>query len=184
MRMVERLSRRLAVAAAVSGGVVFLALASLAGAGPITGPQALKDPREVGPSHNPAPSAAALLPAKSSTTPSPWVSPRPVPGIVQSRQAPFPSSLYSIQNQWFDQVGSGFVVVYAGNDGQQFDQGIAVVETLDASQRRIGSLEVYRTPTRAGALQIIAAENGVLTLRSTAGAMFSFAVSARTLQPK
>ena len=182
--IVERLATRpwAVAAAAISVAALLLVLATTAGAGPIAGPQATKDPRELGPGHNPAPLSAGSLPPKSLTTPSPWVSPQPVPGIVQSRQAPFPSSQYSIENQWFDQIGSGYVVVYAGSDGQVSDQGLLVVESLDANQKRVGSLEVYRTPIKVGALRVTAAQTGVLTLQATTGAVFLFDVSKRTLR--
>jgi len=150
------------------------------GDGP-AGPQSSKDPRETGGGHNPAPGNPFSLAAKSNARPTPWVSSPPIPGIIESRQAPFFSSQYSIQNQWFDVLESGFIVVYAGKDGDT-DQGLVIVQILDATQRRVGSSEVYRTPQRAGSVRIVSARGRVLLLQSIAGATFSFDVIARKMQ--
>ena len=174
-------TRHVAAIAALSAlALVAVAPGVILGTGPTATPRSSKDPSEIGPGHNPAPPPVSSLAAKLSTSPSPWVSRRPVPGIVQSRQAPFFSSQYSVQNSWFDVVGAGYVVVYAGNDGEIFDQGLVVVEILDADQHRLGALEIYRTPTRVGPLRIESAEGRVLTMRSSSGATFTFNATLRT----
>jgi len=171
----------------VSLGVVAAAAATGLGSLVILGgspaaPQPSKDPREIGGDHNPAPRSSFSLASKADATPAPWVSPRPVPGIIESRQAPFFSSQYSIENQWFDVLESGFIVVYAGKDGDLADQGLVIVQILDAKQQRVGPSEVYRTPVRAGAIRIIGAQARVLLLQSITGATFTFDVIARKMQ--
>jgi hypothetical protein len=104
-----------------------------------------------------------------------------VRGIIDSGQAPFPSSVYSFTNQWQDVVNGEHANVYAGSLRSDRSQGIVALEftaidiTGPATQGG-----VYATPTRSGALRIVAASAGRLIVLAENGARFAFDLSTRS----
>lgn len=102
-------------------------------------------------------------------------------GIIDSGQAPFPSQQYRFENQWQDVVGGKHTNVWAGAAGADPQQGVVVVSTTSLDLTQTGSAEVFRTPSRTGALRITDAHGMVLTLVDATGAMFTFRVESRQL---
>lgn len=96
-----------------------------------------------------------------------------VEGILDSRNAPFNPEEFTANNQWQGPVSGGWVRVYAGGHPDQRDLGILWV-VVDNSPD-FGS---YPSPG-TGALRIIGAENGRLTLEGSGGDRLDFDLGAR-----
>jgi hypothetical protein len=71
--------------------------------------------------------------------------------------------------------------VFAGGDGYAGDptQGLLVVVVKTPDRVPIGPVETYRTPMKAGPVEIIAAVGERLTLRAEDGTRFYFDVATR-----
>jgi hypothetical protein len=96
--------------------------------------------------------------------------------IVQSGQAPFPGSLYTFENRWFEAHGDADLVVYAGAGQADLARGLVVVRVIGVTP---GPASVYYTPIRAGSVHVIAAQGERLTLLSTTRVRFFFDVPSR-----
>jgi hypothetical protein len=100
--------------------------------------------------------------------------------IVESGQAPFPGSLYTFENRWYEATGKGDVVVYAGAERDDPAQGLVATRLSGVTP---GPAAVYRTPVRSGAVRIVGAEGKRLSLVSSGGARLVFDVSSQTFGP-
>jgi len=109
-------------------------------------------------------------------TPETWPS-----GIFQRSIAPFPSSLYTIKNQWQNVVGGAHVQVYAGTETANPSQGIVAIVTTSLDLQTVQSA-TYPTPSADGAVQITAANGAQLTLTTTNGSSLTFNVVTHTFQ--
>ena len=117
-------------------------------------------------------------PARPATPEPQWRS-----GIIDSGLAPFPSSLYTIVNQWQDIVAGKHVNVYAGADANDPQQGLLVVQTTPLDESESSPPDVYRAADRVGSLEIVRAEGAVLTLQAGNGSTYRFVVATRQLAP-
>lgn len=100
--------------------------------------------------------------------------------IVESGLAPFPATMYTFENRWFQKTPAGDLVVYAGASRDDPAQGVVAVRLIGATP---GPATVYRTPARSGAVRISAAEGQRLTLISADGTRLVFDVASRTFGP-
>ena len=125
------------------------------------------------------------LPSAGQAEPQPALSPLPHQAagagtIVESGQAPFPGSLYTFENRWYEPTGEGDLVVYAGAERDDPAQGMVATRLIGVTP---GEAALYRTPTRSGAVRIFGAERGRLSLVSSSGARLVFDVSSQTFGP-
>jgi hypothetical protein len=97
--------------------------------------------------------------------------------LVESGQAPFPGSLYTFENRWYEATGEGDLVVYAGAERDDPAQGLVATRLIGVVP---GPAAVYRTPMRSGAVRIVGAEGKRLSLVSSSGARLVFDVSSQT----
>jgi hypothetical protein len=112
-----------------------------------------------------------------SDTPTPWRS-----GIFESGNAPFPSSVYYIENQWQDVVEGEHVNVFAGEYTQDPSQGVVMLALTSLDGKAL-SVKESPTPTKVGALKIVSANGFVLRLISTKGSSFTMDAATQTLTP-
>jgi hypothetical protein len=100
--------------------------------------------------------------------------------IVESGQAPFPGSLYTFENRWYEATGEGDLVVYAGAERDDPAQGLVATRLIGVTP---GPAAVYHTPIRSGAVRIVGAQSTRLSLVSSSGTRLVFDVSSRTFGP-
>jgi hypothetical protein len=100
--------------------------------------------------------------------------------IVESGLAPFPASMYTFENRWFQKTPAGDLVVYAGGSRDDPAQGVVAVRLIGAS---LGPATVYRTPMRSGPVRVTSAEGQRLNLVTSAGTPLVFDVASRTFGP-
>ncbi len=100
-------------------------------------------------------------------------------GIIDSGQAPLPSS-FTIINQWHEVIAGEHVNVYAGGFRDDPDAGVVVVDVTppDGTAARTDG-GAYETPAARGAVRIIEAIGTRLILLSARGDRFAFDVTAR-----
>ncbi len=120
---------------------------------------------------------SAVVEPAPHTTPQPWPS-----GIFERSQAPFPSMLYRISNQWQDIVGGVHVQVYAGEETATPSLGVVIVQTTSLDLLTSQDA-VYQAPSMGGMLRIVAVHGSQLTLDAANGATFTFDVPTRSLAP-
>ncbi|MPZ57462.1 MAG: hypothetical protein GEU91_13365 [Rhizobiales bacterium] len=131
-------------------------------------------------------------PPKNPAAPPPTPAPTPAGGpitvpqrpagagiIVESGLAPLPGSVYKIENSWHKSEGNGFIQVFAGAEREDPAQGVVAVVVAPGNGQPSPPVEVYRTPTKAGAVRVVEAEGERLTLRTSSGATFIFDVPTR-----
>jgi hypothetical protein len=100
-------------------------------------------------------------------------------GIIQEGQAPFPSALYTFQNQWHEILDGAHVQAYAGSLTDDPSEGIIAIQVTSLDLSTV-STQIYPTPSRAGAVRIVAADGPRLGLAAANGATFVFNVATRT----
>jgi hypothetical protein len=108
----------------------------------------------------------------ASATSQPWVS-----GIIDSGQAPFPADLYTINNQWQQEMDGMHLSVYAGSEAQEPAQGALIVMTISLDLQTSLGPQAYLAPSNAGALQITGSNGQSLLLTAMSGAHFTFFVT-------
>ncbi len=121
---------------------------------------------------------SAVIEPPPQTTPAPWPS-----GIFERSQAPLPASLYTITNQWQNDVGGRHVQVYVGSETPFPSQGVVIVQTTSLDLQTVRTM-TYLTPVTSGRLRIVAAQGSQLTLTAASGTSYVFDVVARTLLSK
>jgi len=100
--------------------------------------------------------------------------------IVETGITPFPIENYAFENQWYKEVGSQRIAVFAGSEQQNYWQGVLIVAVTSSSQPTTPSaLETYLTPDQAGPIWIVEAEGERLILATRAGTKFIFDVASR-----
>lgn len=102
-------------------------------------------------------------------------------GILNVTQAPFPRSLYAVQNHWQELRGATLLQVYAGAEGGDATQGVVVLKLIAWPADHDISTQVFSTPTPAGSLKVTAADGDDLTLASEGGPKFTFNIVSHTL---
>lgn len=100
------------------------------------------------------------------TPPAARPDPEPAGGVLDGDlgPVPFPARLYRIQNRWLGKVDGKTLVVYAGVQTENLDQGVLIV-FWPASGKRF---EVYRTPP-GGCPTITGLEGRTLSLTLPTG---------------
>jgi hypothetical protein len=90
-------------------------------------------------------------------------------GIIETGQAPLPSSIYLIRNRW-QMLGpdGNHTVVYAGGYTSEPNRGVIVVHVSSPSFAALEST-TYEAPGSPGSLRITGAEGMRLTLAGSAG---------------
>lgn len=91
------------------------------------------------------------------------VRPTPAPGnlplgIIESGQAPLPSSLYKIENKWRGQLGSNYVTLYAGSLTEDPTQGVVFMQIMTKDLKQVPGGGPFLTPAKAGPVRVIAAK--------------------------
>jgi hypothetical protein len=84
------------------------------------------------------------------------------------------TNFYNIENGWQDQINGVWVMVFAGSDPKDPQQGRLIIWP-DHSKT-----ETVKTPLKAGAVRITAVSNFQLTLQSKDGSVFYFDIPGRT----
>lgn len=117
----------------------------------------------------------ATPPTLPDYTPEPWPE-----GLFEISQAPLPKGYYAIENQWqSDSYGSHFQV-YAGSLVSDPAQGVVIFRatSFDLRPRAVAAGE-YLTPTKGGAVRIVAVDGQRLALVARDGDVFTFDVGMR-----
>lgn len=113
--------------------------------------------------------------------------PRPVPtmealprGILDDFGSPFPGREGVVTSAWQDDVDGVWTSVYSGYLPDDSQQGFVYVLRWQSVANGILSEPLtggrFMTPTQAGGLEIVAYDDGILTLVGKAGHTFSFDV--------
>jgi hypothetical protein len=96
------------------------------------------------------------------------------PGIMEPLSPPFGSATVKLTNMWRDNATGVWISAYAGALKSDLQQGVLIfLPDGPASQ------EWYNTPTQAGAITIVAAQNQQLTLQGENGDTFIFDIPSR-----
>jgi hypothetical protein len=117
--------------------------------------------------------------AKAAAGPAGPAGPTPPAGIVDDVQGALPTSPDRLLNGWQGEVDGHFVVVYAGAKAGDHAQGVVVVVTMDHADSASFRQDVVVTPSRRGAVRIVAAQAPLVRLRAASGATFTLDVAAR-----
>lgn len=103
-----------------------------------------------------------------------------VTGVIDDDDAPFSSEDVSICNRWQGIQNGVRTLVYAGVDADDAQQGVVIVQTIPDYPGDVSGQRVL-TPVRAGAVCVVVAQNGLLTLVSdTDSYVLTFNVSTGT----
>jgi len=102
---------------------------------------------------------------------------------LQSNNAPFHGSLYTITSQWQNDVGGKHVQVYVGAETPFPSQGVVIVQITSLDLQTVRTV-TYLKPVTSGSLRIVAAQGSQLTLTAANGTSYVFDVVARTLLSK
>jgi len=114
----------------------------------------------------------------------PPVSQQPWPaGIFEGPDAPFPSSEVKIVNRWVEVADGRNVVVYAGSDAQDPEQGVLIFQVYSSDSLALLEGGRRASAEKAGPLRIIAANNGRLTIKPERGSPVEFDVQSRRFVP-
>ncbi|HWD47900.1 MAG TPA: hypothetical protein VHM23_30020 [Actinomycetota bacterium] len=125
---------------------------------------------------------AALRAARAQAAtapPAPAAAPAPPTGIIDDVQGALPTSTDRLLNAWQGEVDGRLVAVYAGARAGDGAQGVVVVVTLEGGNGARFSQRALATPSRSGAVRVVAAHAPLVTLRATSGATFTLDVTAR-----
>ncbi|ADU51647.1 hypothetical protein Tmar_1537 [Thermaerobacter marianensis DSM 12885] len=95
---------------------------------------------------------------------------RPV-GIIPEGE--YPDSSVVIQNRWQGPFGNGVVQIFAGATADDPSQGLVIVHWLDKDWGFVRG-QRFLAPAKVGSLEIVAANNGAFTLRSSSGRTLTF----------
>jgi hypothetical protein len=117
--------------------------------------------------------------AKAAAGPAGPPGPTPPAGILDDVQGALPTSPDRLLNGWQGEVDGHFVVVYAGAQAGDPAQGVVVVVTMDHADSASFRQDVVVTPSRRGAVRIVAARSPLVRLRAASGARFTLDVAAR-----
>lgn len=108
----------------------------------------------------------------------PAAAPAPPTGIIDDVQGALPTSTDRLLNAWQGEVDGRLVTVYAGARAGDSAQGVVVVVALERGNTARFSQHALATPSRSGAVRVIAAHAPLVTLRATSGATFTLDVTA------
>jgi hypothetical protein len=117
--------------------------------------------------------------AQAATAPPAPAAPASPTGIIDDVQGALPTSTDRLLNAWQGEVDGRLVTVYAGARAGDSAQGVVVVVTLERGNTARFSQHALATPSRSGAVRVVAAHAPLVTLRATSGATFTLDVTAR-----
>jgi hypothetical protein len=118
--------------------------------------------------------------AQAATAPAaPAAAPAPPTGIIDNVQGALPTSTDRLLNAWQGEVDGRLVTVYAGARAGDSAQGVVVVVALERGDTARFSQHALATPSRRGAVRVVAAHAPLVTLQATSGATFTLDVTAR-----
>ena len=115
--------------------------------------------------------------AQATTTPAPAAASAPPTGIIDNVQGALPTSTDRLLNAWQGEVDGRLVTVYAGARAGDSAQGVVVVVTLERGNTARFTQDALVTPSRSGAVRVVAAHAPLVTLRATSGATFTLDVT-------
>ena len=116
--------------------------------------------------------------AQAATAPAaPPAAPAPPTGIIDDVQGALPTSTDRLLNAWQSEVDGRLVTVYAGARAGDSAQGVVVVVALERGNTARFSQDALATPSRSGAVRVVAAHAPLVTLRATSGATFMLDVT-------
>ena len=121
---------------------------------------------------------AALRAARDAQATTAPAAPAPPTGIIDDVQGALPTSTDRLLNAWQGEVDGRLVTVYAGARAGDSAQGVVVVVGLERGNAARFSQDALATPSRSGAVRVIAAHAPLVTLRATSGAIFTLDVTA------
>jgi hypothetical protein len=117
--------------------------------------------------------------AQAATAPAaPAAAPAPPTGIIDDVQGALPTSTDRLLNAWQGEVDGRLVTVYAGARAGDSAQGVVVVVALERGNTARFSQDALATPSRSGAVRVVAAHAPLITLQATSGAAFTLDVTA------
>lgn len=118
--------------------------------------------------------------AQAATAPAPpAAAPAPPTGIIDDVTGALPTSTDRLVNAWQGEVDGRLVTAYAGSRAGDSAQGVVVVVALERGNRARFSQHALATPSRSGAVRVVAAHAPLVTLRATSGATFTLDVAVR-----
>lgn len=121
---------------------------------------------------------AALRAARDAQAATAPAAPAPPTGIIDNVQGALPTSTDRLLNAWQGEVDGRLVTVYAGARAGDGAQGVVVVVALERGNAARFSQHALATPSRSGAVRVVAAHARLVTLRATSGATFTLDVTA------
>jgi len=92
-------------------------------------------------------------------------------GIISDGE--YPDSNVVIKNRWQGPFDNGVVQIFAGATADDSSQGLVIVHWRDKDWRFVRA-QRFLAPVKVGSLEIVAADNGVFTLRSSSGMTLTF----------
>ncbi len=101
--------------------------------------------------------------------------------ILTGVQLGMSSGDFKDTNMWVERLPDRNIGVFAGGDGYAGDptQGLLVISVMTPDKVRIGTVDTYRTPSKAGPITITDAVGERLTLQAADGTRFTFDVATR-----
>jgi len=106
--------------------------------------------------------------------PSPGATPGWEKGIVSNDESP--SADYVVRNRWSGTVRGKQVVVFAGASASDAAQGVVLVQQR-SDDGSADAPQPYVTPSKAGAVHVVAVQGTRLTLEADDGTSFAFDVA-------
>jgi hypothetical protein len=122
---------------------------------------------------------AALRAARDAQAATAPAAPAPPTGIIDDVRGALPTSTDRLLNAWQGQVDGRLVTVYAGARAGDSAQGVVVVVALERGDTARFSQHALATPSRRGAVRVVAANAPLVTVQATSGATFALDVTAR-----
>jgi hypothetical protein len=169
----------------VGAGCAILLLAVAGGAVAVAAPPQKLLPKPNGDAQVQQALATARRHPRPKTAPAARPVPQPPPvrpvGIVEMRQGPFPATDFAVKNLWRGQVGTSWLLVYAGTErgraGAPDRAAIRVfAETPDLHTTLIGTFPVKN---EAQAVRVARASGNIVELQTEGGSKVSFDLLTR-----
>ena len=102
--------------------------------------------------------------AQAATAPAPAAAAAPPTGIIDNVRGALPTSKDRLLNAWQGEVDGRLLAVYAGARAGDGGQGVVVVVALERGNTARFSQHALATPSRSGAVRVVAAHAPLVTL--------------------
>jgi hypothetical protein len=96
-------------------------------------------------------------------------------GIFEGDESTFKPEQALIINRWQGTISNDLIQVFAGCQGQNLEQGLIIILRM-TQEGEVSSSEFIPSPTKAGALRILSADNLKLTVQAEDGTQWVFDV--------